>query len=75
MYIDDDFYRSDLYDCSKCDDKDYLLNRSKTLLKSIVHQVFSNDALDFHTFEEDLEELSSCLNVRFPNKELQITRK
>lgn len=75
MWTEDDFYGPEVYDCRDCDEKANLLTKCQRLYADILYQLFSYKEIDVVALEGLLEELSMNLEVRFPSRTLQVTRK
>lgn len=74
----DSWYEPDCYpeyECSGCDNKEKQLETAKEFLESVIQKLYSQNTLDVHELERDLDELCCALDVKLLPGELQIQRK
>lgn len=72
-YIDEDYYEERV--CRCCDKKQDKLESAKDFLEGVIEALYSETPLDVYQLEDHLEELCGYLDVKLPQKRLQIQRK
>lgn len=72
------YYEPDDYapirECSDCDDKQFVLDSSKDILRNIIEQIYSKKDLDLLKLEEDLDDLCHLLDVPIIAEDINVVR-